>query len=143
MTWREGRLESNQIMKKLYLALALSITVMAEGREWTSADGKSRFEAELASYSTETKILVVDKAGIEIKFSADRLSEQDRQWLLENAEEIKILSDERAKKLELRKDSPVIKGLGKSLRRLAGGGIKATALSAEVEYILLYFASST
>lgn len=62
-----------------FLIGLLLLMEAAIARTWVSADGSSSFDGEYISH-TETKVTLI-KAGREISFSRDLLSEKDGEWL--------------------------------------------------------------
>jgi hypothetical protein len=66
------------------VALAAFLTVAAQARTWTSADGTKTFEGELTSYDEASGKVEVNSNGKALKFGQDVLSEDDIAWLKEN-----------------------------------------------------------
>jgi hypothetical protein len=75
----------NRIHPFLQLAAALLLVVGVHGRTWTSADGAKTFEGELQSYDAASgKVSVTLANGKRMKFTRDKLSEEDIAWLKQN-----------------------------------------------------------
>ncbi len=116
---------------KLLLALPLLIHPL-HGRTWTSADGSKTFEAELDSYDASTQVVSVSKDGVQVTFTADKLSSGDQQWLIAQAEEGATKQGEAG---------TIIEKL-KQVRRLTNGKMQKTAIGADVEFFILYYSAS-
>jgi len=73
-------------LKFAFLLIAFqSLLSTAEARTWTSADGSKTFEGELKSYDAEAGLVVVIRSnGTQIRFTQDKLSEDDILWLKRN-----------------------------------------------------------
>lgn len=73
----------NNLLKTFSQALAiLLLTALgANARTWTSADGKSAFEAELIEYKATTGEVTVDRGGKRITFHQQKLSAGDIDFL--------------------------------------------------------------
>ncbi|MFK7851686.1 MAG: sialate O-acetylesterase [Akkermansiaceae bacterium] len=69
-------------MQTAILSASLLITVNA--RTWTSSDGSKTFEGDLKSYDTASGTVSVLVGGRVLKFTQDKLSEADIEWLKEN-----------------------------------------------------------
>ncbi len=122
---------------KLLLALPLLIHPL-HGRTWTSADGSKTFEAELDSYDASTQVVSVSKDGVQVTFTADKLSSGDQQWLTTLAEEGAQAEEGATKQGE---GGTIIEKL-KQVRRLTNGKMQKTVIGADVEFFILYYSAS-
>ena len=102
------------------------------GRTWTSADGNKTFEAELDSYDASTQVVSVSRDGVQVRFTADKLSAGDQQWLSAQAEQ------EAAEQSE---DGLIIERL-KQAERLKDGKMQKIEIGREVEFFILYYSAS-
>lgn len=105
----------------------------AGARTWTSADGSSTFEGDLSSYDAETKVVEVIKEGVTVSFTADKLSEQDRAWLVDHAAGAATGGEDSA--------TFTSKHLN-GLKRLVDGEMVDDKIGEDVEFILLYYSAS-
>ena len=69
-------------MKHLFtLSLLAATSVLAEPRDWTSADGTRTFRGEVTSYNPATETVTMTVDGQTIQFATDKLSSEDLQYL--------------------------------------------------------------
>ena len=64
--------------------LSASLLITVNARTWTSSDGSKTFEGDLKSYDTASGTVSVLVGGRVLKFTQDKLSEADIEWLKEN-----------------------------------------------------------
>ncbi|MEM7699813.1 MAG: hypothetical protein AAF236_15570 [Verrucomicrobiota bacterium] len=133
-------------MKKLsittigFLILSLALSVSAESRTWTSADGSKTFEGELRSYNPDSKQVEVITGGRRLTFSADVLSEADQTYLAEQ-EASKPMDPDAIE--EALKASEVGALIAKTkLSKLDGSRFRRTELDVVPEYYFLYYSAS-
>lgn len=112
-------------------AIVLSLAY-ASARTWTSSDGKRRFEGELKSYDAGAGIVTVVLAnGQEIRFTLDKLSVEDRDFLSKGSPAITPGGN-----------LPTTLAREGVLKILKDGRLIAHKLDPQPRYYLLYFSAS-
>ncbi|MEO1857199.1 MAG: hypothetical protein ABGY95_07540 [Rubritalea sp.] len=126
----------------LWLAL---LSLSAQARTWTSADGAKTFEGEYKSFDQETREVTVLKKYKKLKFKMDMLSEADRDWVNAKVEEAAAAeAAASAPTVEEQIASQVVGSTlnDKTLVRLEGKSFKKAQMEKVPEYYLLYFTAS-
>ena len=136
-------------MWKILLLIALAGTP-ALARTWTSADGTKTFEGDFRSFDAASgKVSVNLPNGTTTVFTADKLSEADRQWLKDQpapsadaktgAASGAAAGGDVAGKLAAQK---IGSKLAKTLVKLSGRSYKRYQLEKAPEYYIAYFSAS-
>ncbi len=132
----------------LIFSLALGMTAQADSswRTFTSSDGARTFEGRLTAYNASTQTVTVEnRQGQTLHFKEDLISEDDREYVLSNADKLppEISLDVRFEKLLDRGDS---KRTGGSRTTTSDAGYKIALRNftperfsdVEVEYLMIY-----
>lgn len=121
------------------LLVCLAISVSAEQRTWTSADGTKTFEGKVRSFDeTRGTVSVVTVDGRLLTFPIDKLSSADQEWL-------KSWDSNSGSSAAAGPDTntEVGKKVAKAkLQRLEGKSFKAAELEKTPEYYLFYYSAS-
>jgi hypothetical protein len=132
------------IKYKAALAVVL-LSLSAQARTWTSADGLKTFEGEYKSFNQETKEVTVLRKYKKLKFSMDMLSQADRDWVNVKVEEIaekKAAANSPSAEEQLAAQAVGSKLNDKTLVRLDGKRFKKAQIEKVPEYYLLYYSAS-
>lgn len=132
----------------LAFLLVLGLTAQADSswRTFTSSDGQRTFEGRLTAYNSDTKVVTVqNRQGQTIHFSEDLISEDDRDYVLDNVDALppRISLDVRFETLTERGDT---KRSGDVRSKTSDAGYKISLRNytpdnfddVEVEYLLIY-----
>jgi hypothetical protein len=128
----------------LTITLAFTSLTLAETRQWTSADGSKTFPAEFISYDANTGKVTVMKKFKKVSFKTDLLSEDDQQWIKEQAAKSEKKPNSPASTDSSAEDqligSKIKKGI---LKKLSKKHFKRYTLEDPMpEYYVLYFSAS-
>ncbi len=132
------------IKYKAALAVVL-LSLPAQARTWTSADGLKTFEGEYKSFNQETNEVTVIRKYKKLKFSMDVLSQADHDWVNVKVEEIS--AEVAAANTPTVEEQLLAQAVGaklneKTLVRLDGKRFKKAQIEKVPEYYLLYFTAS-
>ncbi|MCH2062315.1 MAG: hypothetical protein MK194_01175 [Roseibacillus sp.] len=128
------------ITQCLIIATALGLGFLP-ARTWTSADGSRSFEGKLKAYDAAAgKVSVTVRNGKTLTFSIDKLSEEDRKFLAEEAEKLDGTAANKAAMEEFARTD-----IGKAFTKmqvLEGQAFTPHEFESVPEYFILYYSAS-
>ena len=126
-------------LPSLLTGCLLAGLVCAPARTWTRADGAKTFEGDLKEFDDSSGKVTIIVNGRQLLFDEDKLSEDDRSFLVEwNAEASKPTTV--GKVLESQKIGKKL--TSQVLSRFDGKKFKKASMEKAPKYYLLYFSAS-
>jgi len=121
-------------------AVLLTLAGSALARTWTSADGKNTFEGDFVS-ATETRVTVNRDNGSKISFDLVKLSDEDQEFVKEEAERVAATAAAAAESEKL-KSAVIPKAISSKLVKLDGKRLKKSKLEVIPKYYFLAYSAS-